>query len=289
MTDDNSSLIDLLKVEQLELDLFRGIGSGGETAQRIYGGQVISQALAAACKTVTDRPCHSLHAYFIRPGDPSIPVIYEVDRSRDGGSFTTRRVVAIQHGKQILNMSASFHVDEAGWDHQHVMPNVPGPEGFLTREEARLEIAEKIPEKHREEWTRPRPYDMREVDGNSLIDPRVMDDRNHVWVRVEAARGTSQVMQKLLLTYVSDLQLLGSSLRPHGLSWLKGEVMTASLDHAMWFHAPVRLEEWHLYVMDAPFTGKGRGLNRGSFYRQDGTLVASVAQEGLIRPVRPKT
>ncbi|WP_121065190.1 acyl-CoA thioesterase [Chachezhania antarctica] len=289
MDDTQPGLLDLLGVEQLELDLFRGIGGGGETPNRIFGGQVIGQALAAACRTVSDRMCHSLHAYFIRPGDPSIPVIYEVDRARDGGSFTTRRVVAIQHGKQILNLSASYHVAEEGWDYQHAMPDVARPETLPALAETRAELAHRVHEDYRAEFIRPRPYDMREVEPRDLLNPEPSDDLNHVWIRAEEAAEADPVMQQLMLTYLSDLQLLGTSLRPHGLTWMRRNVMTASLDHAMWFHAPVRLQDWHLYVMDAPFTGKGRGLNRGSIYHKDGTLVATVMQEGLVRPVKKKT
>ena len=238
MTDVARQLLELLDIEQLEIDLFRGIGSGGETTTRIFGGHVIAQALMAAYRTVPDRMCHSLHAYFIRPGDPSIPVIYQVDRARDGGSFTTRRVVAIQHGKQIFNLSASFHVAEEGWDYQHKMPDVKGPEHWLDRPDLREPYIEKISPKHRDD--------------------------------------------------ASDMNLLGSSLRPHGLTWFQGQVMTASLDHAMWFHAPIDFSDWHLYELDAPFTGGARGFNRGLIYNQNGQLAATTAQEGLMRPYKKK-
>lgn len=289
MTDAAQELLGLLDIEQLEEDLFRGVGSGGETSTRIFGGHVIAQALAAAYRTVPDRLCHSLNAYFIRPGDPRIPVIYSVDRSRDGGSFTTRRVVAIQHGKQILNLSASFHVQEEGWDYQHEMPQVVGPESLLNRAQLRAQYSEKISEKHREDFFRARPIDVREVDPRDLFDPQPADDRNYMWFRMEAAQGQTPQMQHCLLAYASDMNLLGSSLRPHGLTWFKGGVMTASLDHAMWFHRPIQFEDWHLYSMDAPFTGGARGFNRGSIYNQNGQLVASVAQEGLMRPYKAKS
>lgn len=287
MHDSAQELLNLLDIEQIEVDLFRGAGSGGETTTRIYGGQVIAQALAAAYRTVPDRLCHSLHAYFIRPGDPSIPVIYQVDRARDGGSFTTRRVVAIQHGQQILNMSASFHVAEAGWSHQHPMPVVEGPQTLPVREDLRRPYLERIPEAERAEFLRPRPIDLREVAPRDLFDPAPADDRNHLWFRMEAAAGQSPPMQHILLAYASDMNLLGSSLRPHGLTWFVKRQMTASLDHAMWFHAPIRFETWHLYSMDAPWTGGARGFCRGSVYSSSGALVASVAQEGLVRPLKP--
>ncbi|MEM8578421.1 MAG: acyl-CoA thioesterase II [Pseudomonadota bacterium] len=284
----HETLLDLLDVEPLEVDLFRGTGQGGETPTRIFGGQVIAQALAAAYRTVEDRLCHSLHAYFIRPGDPKIPVIYQVDRARDGGSFTTRRVVAIQHGKQILNMSASFHVTEDGPHHQHSAPEVPDPDGLQDRPALRAAVADKLPEKYRQDFLRARPIDIREVAPRDFFDPGPTDDRNHLWFRMSAAEGCSPQMQHCLLAYASDMNLLGSSLRPHGLTWFQGKIMSASLDHAMWFHATPAFQNWHLYDMDSPWSGGARGFNRGSIYAADGTLVASTAQEGLIRPIAPK-
>ncbi len=281
-------LLQLLDIEQLEVDLFRGIGSGGETTTRIFGGHVIAQALMAAYRTVDDRLCHSLHAYFIRPGDPAIPVIYQVDRARDGGSFTTRRVVAIQHGKQIFNMSASFHIDEEGWRYQHPMKPVGAPEDWPNRDELRGAFADQLPEKYRSDFLRERPIELREVAPRDFMTPEVASDENQLWFRMQAAQGQGPQMQHCLLAYASDMNLLGSSLRPHGLTWFQGKVMTASLDHAMWFHGPIDFSGWHLYDMDAPWTGGARGFNRGSIYAQDGRLVASTAQEGLMRPLRPK-
>jgi acyl-CoA thioesterase-2 len=285
MSEELTELLNILEIEQLEVDLFRGIGGGGETTVRIFGGQVIAQALAAAYKTVEGRLCHSLHAYFIRAGDPSIPVIYQVDRARDGGSFTTRRVIAVQHGKQILNMSASFHVDEDGWDHQHTMPDVKGPDGLQSRAQQREENKDRIPEKYRGDFLRKRPIEIREVAPQDWFEPVKASDENHLWFRVPGASGADAMMQHCLLAYASDMNLLGSSLRPHGTSFFKGQVMTASLDHAMWFHKPVNFDDWHLYSMDSPFTGGARGFNRGTIYTQRGELVASVAQEGLVRPI----
>jgi acyl-CoA thioesterase-2 len=279
-------LIDLLDIEQLEVDLFRGIGSGGETTTRIFGGHVIAQALMAAYRTVPDRLCHSLHAYFIRPGDPKIPVIYQVDRARDGGSFTTRRVVAIQHGKQIFNLSASFHINEEGWNFQHNMPTVGNPEDWPNRDELREAHVAEIPEKYRDDFLRQRPIELREVAPRDFFTPEKASDNNHLWFRMEAAKGQGPQMQHCLLAYASDMNLLGSSLRPHGLTWFQGNVMSASLDHAMWFHGPIQFSDWHLYDLDAPWTGKARGFNRGSIFSADGTLVASVAQEGLVRPLK---
>ena len=289
MTDAAEELLDLLDIETLEVDLFRGTGAGGETTKRIFGGHVIAQSLAAAYRTVPeDRLCHSLHAYFIRPGDPAIPVIYQVDRARDGGSFTTRRVVAIQHGRQIFNMSASFQLREEGHEFQHAMPEVPGPEGLLNREELRAQVIDKVPERWRKDFLRQRPIEIREVAPWDFFSPEPQSDVNHLWFRMEAAKGQGPQMQHCLLAYASDMNLLGSSLRPHGVTWFTGDVMTASLDHALWFHGPATFEDWHLYSMDAPFTGGARGFNRGSIYNENGVLVASVAQEGLMRPIQRK-
>lgn len=287
MAEIDDKILALLDVERLEVDLFRGDGAGGETPKRIYGGQVVSQALSAAYRTVDEnRLCHSLHAYFIRPGDPGIPVIYQVDRARDGGSFTTRRIVAIQHGRQIFNMSASFHKTEDGWHHQHAAPDVPRPETLDSVINRRKAVIDRIPEERQKDFLRPRPIDFREVDPRDMFAPGPTDDRNAVWLRMLAATDQPPHMQQILLAYASDMYLLGSAMRPHGLTWLQGRVMTASLDHAMWFHQPLTLKDWHLYAMDSPFSGGARGFNRGSIYTADGTLVASVAQEGLIRPLR---
>ncbi len=282
-------LLELLDIEQLEVDLFRGIGSGGETTTRIFGGHVIAQALMAAYRTVPDRLCHSLHAYFIRPGDPEIPVIYQVDRARDGGSFTTRRVVAIQHGKQIFNLLASFHVEEGGWDYQHKMPQVGTPDEWPNRDELREAHADKVPERFRADFLRERPIELREIAPRDFFTPEKTTDRNQLWFRMEAAQGQGPQMQHCLLAYASDMNLLGSSLRPHGLTWFQGNVMSASLDHAMWFHAPIEFSDWHLYDLDAPWTGNGRGFNRGAIYNASGDLVASVAQEGLMRQLKKKS
>lgn len=289
MTDPVGDLLALLDIERLEHDLFRGQSPDERASQRVFGGQVIAQSLVAAYRTVPDdRLCHSLHAYFIRPGDPKVPIIYQVDHSRDGGSFTTRRIVAIQHGKQIFNMAASFHVQEDSWDYQHEMPEVEGPENLQELRERRLEIASKIPEAFRDDFTRPRAIEMCDVAPLDLLDPEPASDRHNVWFRVARPIEQPQSVHDCLLAYASDMSLLGSSLRPHGLTWLDQSVMSASLDHAMWLHQPIKFDEWHLYSMDAPFTGRGRGFNRGMIFNESGQLVASVAQEGLVRRVRPK-
>lgn len=289
MSDPVGDLLTLLDIERLEHDLFRGQSPDERASQRVFGGQVIAQSLVAAYRTVpTDRLCHSLHAYFIRPGDPKVPIIYQVDHSRDGGSFTTRRVVAIQHGKQIFNMAASFQTDEDSWEHQHDMPEVEGPENLAELRERRLEIVDQIPESFREDYISPRAIEMRDIAPLDLLKPEPASDRHHVWFRLARPVDVPAALHHCLLAYASDMSLLGSSLRPHGLTWNQPEVMSASLDHAMWLHGPIKFDEWHLYTMDAPFTGKGRGFNRGSVYNEAGQLVASVAQEGLVRRVAPK-
>ncbi len=286
MSDPVTELLDLLDLEQLEVNLFRGQSPDNETNQRVFGGQVIAQALNAAYRTVEDRLCHSLHAYFIRPGDPDIPIIYEVDRARDGGSFTTRRVIAIQHGQQIFNMACSFHVEEEGWHHQHDMPEVQGHDTLMTMEELRAKISDKIPEKYRDQFLRPRAVEMREIDPMHMLNPTPKPDVSHLWFRVAAQIDESPAIHQCLLAYASDMRLLGTAQRRHGVSWLTGEVIGASLDHSMWFHAPVRFDEWLLYSMDAPWAGGARAFNRGKVFTENGQLVASVTQEGLMRPNR---
>ncbi len=288
MTDPVSDLLQLLDLERLEVNLFRGQSPANETSQRVFGGQVIAQALAAAYRTVEDRLCHSLHAYFIRPGDKDIPIIYEVDRARDGGSFTTRRVVAIQHGKQIFNMACSFHVEEKGWHHQHDKPQVESHDSLLPVEALREKIADKIPQAYREEFLRPRAVEIREIDPMHMLKPTPKPDVSHLWFRVVREIDDNQALHQCLLAYASDMRLLGTAQRRHGVSWMTGEVMGASLDHSMWFHAPVKFDEWLLYAMDSPWAGGARSFNRGMVFSEDGRLVASVSQEGLMRPTRKR-
>lgn len=293
MADPVTDLLKLLDIERLELDLFRGQSPDEETSQRVFGGQVIAQSLVAAYRTVEKGTCHSLHAYFIRPGDPKVPIIYQVDHSRDGRSFTTRRVVAIQHGKQIFNFAASFHIEEPGWEHQADMPVVPGPENLPNYRDIRLEAVERMPAKMRERlgpfFTRARPIEQRPINPTDMLDPKVDKTDQNVWMRVSSAIDEEPWLHQCLLAYASDHSLLGTAQRHHGVTWVGGEVMGASLDHAMWFHAPLNFNEWHLYTMDAPFAGGARSFNRGMIFSQDGKLVASCTQEGLMRPMRKKT
>jgi acyl-CoA thioesterase-2 len=273
-------LIETLSLEQVEVNLFRG-RSPPEERQRIFGGQVVAQALMAAYRTVEDRICHSLQSYFIRPGDPAIPVLYQVERSRDGRSFTTRRVIAIQKGEQIFNMACSFQVGEAGYDHQGDMPAAVPP-GDLPDDFDRLSAELKdVPEEDKR-WLRRRAIEMRPIEPVSLLAPKPAPARQLVWLRALGEIGDDVALNQALLAYASDYSLLGTAMRPHGVSWMSG-VQTASLDHIIWFHRPTDFARWHLYVQDSPSACGARGFNRGALYREDGVLVASTAQEGLIR------
>lgn len=270
-----------LTLEQIEVNLFRGVTPTPErNFFRIFGGQVIAQALVAAYRTVEGRACHSLQSYFIRPGDPKQPVLFQVERSRDGKTFATRRVIAIQKGEQIFNMACSFQVSEDGFDHQSTMPDAPKPE-TVEQEYVRAQkmFADK-PEvaKHFRELA----IDLRPVEPVDLRSPEPMSDVHRVWMRARVDVGNDAIMNQALLAYSSDFSLLGSAMRPHGVTWLSG-VQTASLDHIVWFHRPTNFSRWHLYVQDSPSASGARGFNRGSLYREDGELVASTAQEGLIR------
>jgi acyl-CoA thioesterase II len=273
------ALVDLLDLERLEDNLFRGV-SPAVKQQRVFGGQVAGQALVAAARTVEPEHghVHSLHAYFLRPGDPSIPIIYEVDRIRDGRSFTTRRVVAVQHGKAIFNLAASFQKREDGLEHQLPMPDVPDPETLPTFQERWAARAEELGE-----WyTRPRPIDIRV---NLSVDDRrrELPPRQSVWLRAVGRLPDDPIVHDCVLTYASDMTLLDTTLLAHGGRFDESKLMMASLDHAMWFHRPFRADEWLLYSQDSPSASGSRGLARGLVYRATGELVASVMQEGLIR------
>lgn len=276
------ALIRTLDIEPIELNLFRG-HTPAEERGRIFGGQVVAQALTAAYRTVDDRVCHSLHAYFIRPGDPAVPVLYQVDRARDGRSFTTRRVTAIQHGEQIFNLAASFQVPEAGFEHQSAMPEAPPPESVLEERALYAEHRDKLPAWRVKWMDRERPIEFRPIDPQSIIDPRPMPAHQSVWFRVKADIGEDPALNQCLLAYASDMWLLGTSMRPHGAMWETPGMQSASLDHAIWFHHPFRADDWLLYVQDSPSASGGRGFNRGEIYTRSGMLAASVVQEGLIR------
>jgi acyl-CoA thioesterase II len=275
-------LLDLLDLEQIEVNIFRG-RSPEERQQRVFGGQVAGQALVAAGRTVPDdRSVHSLHAYFIRPGDPAVPIIYSVDRVRDGRSFTTRRVSAVQHGKVIFTLSASFQVAEDGLEHQAAMPDVPGPEGLPTFPE-RLEKLFGPLDDDFHSW---RPVDLRHVTPLSVEaarDPALRGPESRVWLRVDGELPDDPLLHVCLMTYASDMTLLDTVLLNQGLTWGQGQTMGASLDHAMWFHRPFRADQWLLYAQDTPNASGARGLARGQVFTREGELVVSVVQEGLIR------
>jgi acyl-CoA thioesterase-2 len=278
-------VLDLLDLEKIEENIFRG-QSPEDRMQRVFGGQVLGQALVAASRTVEGRVCHSFHAYFLRAGDPKVPILYEVDRARDGGSFTSRRVVAIQHGKQIFNMSASFQAIEKGLEHQFDMPKVPGPDALMDEHEARKQWAEKMPEEMKHWMSRPRPIEMRPVILDNWMDRKPREPVDNVWIRATGPVPDDVIVQQSVLAYASDMSLLDTALLPHGRSW-HSPIQMASLDHAMWFHHPFKMDDWLLYAQDSPSSSGARGFNRGSLFTRDGKLVASVVQEGLMR-VREK-
>ena len=272
-------LTDILTLDSIEVNLFRGV-SPKEERFRIFGGQVVAQALTAAYKTVEGRVCHSLQSYFIRPGDPAHPVLYQVERSRDGKSFTTRRVIAIQKGEQIFNMACSFQTPEGGFDHQDAMPAAPSPETLPDDVERWRDVYKDDPDNLKN--VRERPIEMRGVDAVDLRNPAPAPAPHMVWLRARADMGDDIALNQAMLAYASDYSLLGTAMRPHGVTWLSG-VQTASLDHILWFHRPTNFSRWHLYVQDSPSASGARGFNRGAIYREDGMLIASAAQEGLIR------
>ncbi|MGI9381374.1 MAG: acyl-CoA thioesterase II [Methyloligellaceae bacterium] len=274
-------LVSILDLEQIEHNLFRG-DSPQNGWQRVFGGQVIGQALVAAERTVDDRNAHSLHGYFMRPGDPKVPIIYEVDRIRDGKSFSTRRVVAIQHGQAIFSMSVSFHKIEGGFDHQLDMPDVPEPEKLPSEDELKNSFGN-LPESIRRYWERERPIELRPVDMSRYISPKVREPKQAIWMRANDTLPEDIGLHQCVLAYASDFSLLDTSLIAHGRIMFDPELMMASLDHSIWFHRPFRADEWLLYSQDSPNANNARGFSRGSVFTREGVLVASVAQEGLIR------
>ncbi len=275
-------VVELLELERLEDNLFRGrshdIGS-----PQVFGGQILGQALSAAHRTVDDRAPHSLHAYFLRPGDFNRPVVYQVERTRDGRSYSNRRVVALQHGRPILNLAASFKRAEDGPSHQADMPDVDGPEGLSELVDINRSMLDRVPEKMRRFLAHEPPFEFRPVEPPKLIDPSERAPRKHLWMRAWSRLPDDPEIHRTLLTYVSDYELLGTATLPHRLPFGKKTVQMASLDHGMWFHRPFRVDDWLLYAFDSPTSGDGRGFNRGQIFARDGTLVASTVQEGVIR------
>jgi acyl-CoA thioesterase II len=277
-----ADLLNLLELEQLEVNLFRGesrdIGS-----PQVFGGQVLGQALTAASATVAGRVVHSLHAYFLRRGDFNAPIVYQVDRSLDGHSFANRRVVAIQHGEQIFNMAASFQQVEEGLDHQIAMPEVPPPESLSDQTSLPPEIGQHLPEKLRQFFAQPRPFVFRVANPNAGKEPM-----RQIWFKAVGRLPDDERLHRNLLAYASDFFLLGTSMLPHGTSEFEGRLIMASLDHAMWFHRSLRVDDWLLYAMESPSASGARGFAQAGIFSRDGRLVATTAQEGLVRIKRGK-
>jgi acyl-CoA thioesterase-2 len=283
-----TDLLSILDLEQLDLNLFRG-RSPKSGWQRVFGGQVIGQALVAAVRTVEGRLAHSMHAYFLLPGDPKVPIIYDVDRIRDGKSFTTRRVTARQHGHPIFSMLVSFHENEDGLDHQVPMPNVPPPESLPGDAEMRANLLPQMPDSVRSYYERERPIELRPVEFDRYLGKKYPDGRFHVWIRATAKLPDDPAIHQCALAYASDFTLLDTALVPMGRTLFEKDFMAASLDHALWLHRPFRADDWLLYAQDTPNLHGSRGFSRGLVFTRDGTLVASVAQEGLVRLRRPQS
>lgn len=282
MLDITRRLVDLLNVGAIGEDHFQG-DSEDLGFPNVFGGQVLGQALMAASRTVEDRLCHSLHAYFLRPGNHRMPIDYEVERVRDGGSFSVRRVTARQQDKEILTCCASFQVAESGLEHQFEMKAVPAPESLKTEQQLGELLAPRVSEALRFLLTRDRPVEFRPLDPVDPLNPQPRAPRSQDWVRVRGPLPDDPVLHRCLLAYASDFSFLGTSLVPHGVKFWDAGLRVASLDHAIWFHRDFRMDEWLLYDKDSPSAAAGRGLNRGSFYNADGQMIASCAQEGLIR------
>jgi len=277
------ALVALLDLEELEVNLFRGT-SPKEDSQRVFGGQVLGQALVAAGRTVEERISHSLHAYFLRPGDPRVPILYQVDRTRDGRSFTTRRVIAIQHGRAIFHMEASFHREEAGPEHQVAMPVAPDPETLPAARERLAPLAKTLAPGVADWLARDRAIDIRHATPVDPVAPGPLPPRLDVWIRVDGALPEDPRLHQCMVAYASDLTLLDAVGLPHGMNAINSGYQIASLDHAMWFHRPFRADEWLLYSMESPAAVGARGFASGRLYARDGSLVVSVVQEGLVRP-----
>ncbi|MEX1363151.1 MAG: acyl-CoA thioesterase II [Nannocystaceae bacterium] len=283
MSDVLQELVELLRLERIEQNLFRGqsqdLGWGA-----IFGGQVLGQALSAATQTVPpERSVHSLHGYFLRQGDANVPVVYDVDCIRDGRSFTTRRVVAIQNGRAIFNMAASFQVLEDGYEHGAAMPPTPGPDGLLSELELAKRFEDAIPAKLRKIAIAERPIEIRPVQPNNPLRPEARPPKREVWFRASDRLPDDPAVHRYMLAYASDFQFLTTAMQPHAVSWLMPGMQVASLDHAMWFHRPFRMDQWLLYSVESPSASGARGLVRGQLFTADGVLVASTAQEGLMR------
>lgn len=282
MLDVTRKLVELLSVAPVGDDHFQG-NSEDLGFPRVFGGQVLGQALFAACQTIDQRQPHSLHAYFLRPGDHDLPIDYEVQRVRDGGSFSVRRVIARQQGREILTASMSFQVEEDGFEHQVEMPDVPEPESLASEGELAKELARHVPERHHKSLLRDRPIEIRHVAPNNPLSPEKRPPFSNSWFKAQGSLPDDPAIHCCLLAYSSDFGLVGTALNPHGESFMSRGMQVASLDHAIWFHRGFRMDEWLLYAKDSPSASGGRGFNRGNFFDRQGRLVASTAQEGLIR------
>lgn len=287
MAESLRDLLELLDPEPIGKNIFRGQSRDIGTPQ-VFGGQVLGQALAAAGRTVEGRDVHSLHAYFLKAGDVRAPIIYEVERTRDGGSFSNRRIVAVQHGGQIFNMTASFQVAEPGLEHQAPMPEVPPPEALEDLESLARGVAGELPPRLQRVLAFKRPVQVRPVSPGQFLVRDMRDPVKHLWIRAAEPMPADALLQQALLAYVSDYELIGTATLPHGLHATRAGLQMASLDHAMWFHRPVQMDDWLLFALESPAASGGRGLARGHVFSRDGRLVATLAQEGLMRVRRDR-
>jgi acyl-CoA thioesterase-2 len=286
MLDVTRELVELMDLAPIGDDHFQG-QSEDLGFPNLFGGHVLGQALMATTRTIEDRMPHSMHAYFLRPGNARAPIDYEVQRVRDGGSFSVRRVIARQDGKEILTGSVSFQVEEDGFDHQIGMPDVPDPQSLKTEQELNGELLDRIPEKFHSQLTRNRPIEIRPIDPINPLDPDKRPPHKQSWFRAQGDLPDDPILHCCLLAYASDFAFLGTSLNPHGVTFMTPSMQVASLDHAIWFHRDLRMDDWLLYDKDSPSAAGGRGFNRGSVFNRDGVLVASTAQEALIRRRKP--
>jgi len=279
-------LLQLMELEPLEVNLFRGESHDIGTS-RVFGGQVLAQSIIAASRTVDEGVIHSLHAYFLRAGDAEAPIVYNVDRNRDGRSFKSRRVVAIQHGRPIFTMAASFQLEQEGLTHQVEMPDVPMPEELSSESDIPEDRLERVPPLLRRWFTRTGPFDFRPVRKTDIFNPQPQPPTSNIWFRLNEKIEVSDLMHRALMAYASDFHLVGTAVLPHGISFLQEDLLMASLDHGMWFHRPARVDDWLLYSCDSPSSSGGRGLARGLIYDRAGRLIASTIQEGMIRVGKP--
>jgi len=279
-------LLQLMELETLEVNLFRGESRDIGTS-RVFGGQVLAQSIIAASRTVDEGSIHSLHAYFLRAGDAEAPIVYNVERNRDGRSFKSRRVVAIQHGRPIFTMAASFQLQQEGLNHQFEMPDVPMPEELSSEGEVPEDRLAQVPPLLRRWFSRTGPFDFRPVKKTDVFNPQAQAPYSNIWFRLSEKIEVSDLMHRALMAYASDFHLVGTATLPHGISFIQDDLLMASLDHGMWFHRPARVDDWMLYSCDSPSSSGGRGLARGLIYDRSGRLVASTIQEGMIRVGKP--